>query len=937
MLRQLICLTFIVASMFTAAVAWAGTPIDVKNDEVYFRAQNLPNPTDMTAASIARRSVVRNFLEDHPNYNIEAFAMPEVSGQAMDSGPLMAIAAGVPPHCIYVNFRQSSTYVGQGFLAPLEELLARIQSDNPRVREVDEDDNWVEDPTDEEIESALADIMERVPGPAQQVVYRSDESSPDAPKHAWAIPIQNLVMGLLYRKDLFAAAGIPTDQPPETWADLFEYAQKMTVPEKRQYGMMVYAGGRDISWGTYAFLVSTDARAVEPDDQGNWRAAYDTRGAAEAIYFVWRMANETFERDGKEITGSLKLAKGTDWGELWTLGRIGMRFDYLNDEVLSNINPQLVGIAPVPRSDPGGMSEQYMLDSGLGGSGSEVNCAMLGVFSGSTPLQQLAVMEFIWYFTGDEALRERTRVYVESGMGKFVSPELLEKFGYDRLLRQVPKGWQEAYNQAMENGVPEPYGRNTQHIYRYMSDPIEEALNHEAMAGMSPEQAVDWIHARLTESAAKVNRELLGEIAPEQMRLQRIVGGVVLALVLIGFAWMMIAVWRYFSAVSAPFTGTRQKKQFIWGYLLLAPALILVIWWQYVPLVAGLSISFMDFQLVRESTWEGLDNFALVLFDKEFWASFGRTIYFVALAIGLGFWPPILLAILLQEVPTNTLKYFYRTVFYLPQVIAGVIVIFLWRQLYDSSESGVLNQLLLSLNDLGPILATFVKLIVFAVWASLIWLLIRLPIKVDEMARPLKLALWGVAGVFLWLTIWPVISAMTGQTGGISEAGAVVGNLVGRFELKPFKWIESPQMAMLCVVIPTVWAGAGPGCILYLAALKTVPDELYEAADIDGASNWHKVFYIVLPRLKFLIMIQFIAAVIGAFKGGTEYVLVLTGGGPQNATQLLSLEIFIRTFMDLKYGIGTAMAWLLGGVLIVFTVYQLRMLSRAEFRAAGSD
>ncbi|MAE60312.1 MAG: hypothetical protein CMJ49_03035 [Planctomycetaceae bacterium] len=577
--------------------------------------------------------------------------------------------------------------------------------------------------------------------------------------------------------------------------------------------------------------------------------------------------------------------------------------------------------------------------------------------------------------------------------------------------------------------------------------------------------AVDWIMAKVEISAAKVNRELLGEISPAQMRLQRIVGGVVLAAVMIGFVWMMIAVWRYFSAVAAPFTGTRQKRHFFWGYMLLAPALILVIWWQYFPLAAGLSISFMDFQLVRDSSWEGLDNFALVLFDKDFWASFGRTIYFVALAIGLGFWPPILLAILLQEVPTNTLKYFYRTVFYLPQVIAGVIVIFLWLQLYDSSPNGVLNQLLLSLNDLGPLAASLVKIVSLVCWTSLIALLIYLPIKIDEMGIGLKLALWAAAAVFLAVTVWQfVIVAMpegvvesdkrwTMTILGLKGAGiaiciaagivmtmlarqfwkqsprarnffaaaAVIAFAVGLmimhlthrplagavyvgiaaalwgggivyllwatvrasswpmyaralsfllsvalivlaagaltadhastsgsagwlallgivpFELKALKWIDSPGMAMLCVVIPTIWAGAGPGCILYLAALKTVPDELYEAADIDGASNWHKVFYIVLPRLKYLIMIQFIAAVIGAFKGGTEYVLVLTGGGPQNATQLLSLEIFIRTFMDLKYGIGTAMAWLLGGVLIVFTVYQLRMLSRAEFRAAGSD
>lgn len=193
--------------------------------------------------------------------------------------------------------------------------------------------------------------------------------------------------------------------------------------------------------------------------------------------------------------------------------------------------------------------------------------------------------------------------------------------------------------------------------------------------------------------------------------------------------------------------------------------------------------------------------------------------------------------------------------------------------------------------------------------------------------------MWAVAAALVGVTAWPLVEAW--QAAGPAGVGTALGSLVGRFDLEPLRWIQSPELAMLCVVIPAVWAGSGPGCILYLAALKTVPDELYEAADIDGASNWHKVFYIVLPRLKYLIVIQFVAAVIGAFKGGTDYILALTGGGPNNATTILALEIFYRTFMDLKFGIGTAMAWILGAMLIGFTAMQLKMLSRAEFRAAG--
>lgn len=914
----------IVSILLTLCMPLPARPLDVMHDPVFIRADSMPGATDMRPTAIARRAVIKAFLDQHPNYTIEPFAMPKVRGGGGDSGPLMAIAAGLPPHCIYVNFRQSSTYIAQGFLEPMEVLLARLQSNDPRVRELDNTGHWLRPPSAAEIEDAFRKIRARVRDPVWPVVFREDESTPQSDKHVWALPISNVVMGLLYRKDLFYEAGLDPDRPPRDWDELLEFARRLTDPDKRQYGMVVYAAGTELSWGCYAFLVSTDARAIKRDSEGRWRAGFGTRGCAEGIYQLWRMAHEPFQRDGKTIRGCAKLGSESEWALMFSRGSAAMKFDYLRDEVLEEINPQLVGIAPVPASFQGTR-------------GSEVNCGMVGVFAGSSPLQQLAVMELIWFLTSEKAQRIRTQVYVKSGLGKFVSPDLLRRFGYDRLLRQVPKGWQDAFNAAMQHGVPEPYGKNTQHIYRYMSEPISAALEL-PLGKMGREEAIDRIHQMCVAAAEKVDRELLGDLPESQHRKQRIIAALVLIPVTAAFVWMMVNVWRYFSQVAAPFNRRRQWRKYIWGYLLLAPALLLVFWWQYLPLGAGLSISLMDFRLVRDSSWVGLDNFAAVLFDRAFWGGLFRTLYFVALMIGLGFWPPILLAILLQEVPTRPLKYFYRTVYYLPQVIAGVIVIFLWRQLYDSSESGVLNQLLLQLNELGPISATMVKLAALSLWGSLIAMLIYLPIKVDEMTVPLKTTLWGVAVIFIALTLWPILRPVVSPAdaeSGLGATFAVMGRLFGAFDLKPLRWIESPHLAMLCVVIPTVWATAGPGCILYLAALKTVPEELYEAADIDGASNWHKVFYVVLPRLKYLIVIQFIAAVIGAFKGGTEYVLVLTGGGPNNATQLLSVEIFVRAFLDLSYGVGTAMAWLLGALLIGFTAFQLKMLSRAEFKAAG--
>jgi ABC-type sugar transport system permease subunit len=348
-------------------------------------------------------------------------------------------------------------------------------------------------------------------------------------------------------------------------------------------------------------------------------------------------------------------------------------------------------------------------------------------------------------------------------------------------------------------------------------------------------------------------------------------------------------------------------------YLFLFPALTLILLWQYLPLAGGAAISVTDYQLVRASTFAGVDNFADVLFDEKFWAALAHTIYYVALIIGLGFWPPILLAILLQEVPTQSAKYFFRVVYYLPALVSGVIVMFLWHEFYDASEHGILNQLIMSVNYLGPVSATALKLLAFIVSLSLILLLLQSPSRLFRVA----------AVAFIGVTTWMLVTRLRPI------------DLVGRFQVEPLQWINSPGLAMLCVVIPIVWAASGHASILYLAALKNIPEELYEAAELDGASWSDKIFFIVLPRLKYLLVIQFIAAVIGAFKGGADYILALTGGGPNNATDVLALEIFQRTFLDLKFGLGAAMAWLLGAILVGFTAYQLKMLSRVEFRAGG--
>jgi multiple sugar transport system permease protein len=151
-------------------------------------------------------------------------------------------------------------------------------------------------------------------------------------------------------------------------------------------------------------------------------------------------------------------------------------------------------------------------------------------------------------------------------------------------------------------------------------------------------------------------------------------------------------------------------------------------------------------------------------------------------------------------------------------------------------------------------------------------------------------------------------------------------------------WLQDPQLALICILLPAIWASMGPGCLIYLAALKTVPEEIYEAADIDGAGILHKVFYVAIPNIKALIMINFIGVMVAVMKGSGNMALAMTGGGPYTPygqTEFAGLKIFFQAFGYLKLGVATAMAWILGSMLVGFTVIQLQKLSKMEFKTVA--
>jgi len=273
----------------------------------------------------------------------------------------------------------------------------------------------------------------------------------------------------------------------------------------------------------------------------------------------------------------------------------------------------------------------------------------------------------------------------------------------------------------------------------------------------------------------------------------------------------------------------------------------------------------------------------------------------------------------------------YRTIYYLPAVTTGVVTLFLWKNLlYDPSQMGAINQFILWFNSWPLWLAVAAK---GAILSAVLLLIGGLSVQATRHYIPTKgRCLYGAFATLIAVLFVVFVEGLY-REGGISKFGSA---LISRFDFTLQSFLRDPKLAMLWIVIPTIWAGAGPGCLIYLAALKGIPDEQYEAADLDGAGLWQKLWNVSYPNLKALIIINFVGAVIAGFKASMN-IFVMTGGGPEDATMTVGLYIWYNAFMFLNFGLSAAMAWVMGALLIGFTLTQLRILNKLQFRSTAVE
>jgi multiple sugar transport system permease protein len=154
----------------------------------------------------------------------------------------------------------------------------------------------------------------------------------------------------------------------------------------------------------------------------------------------------------------------------------------------------------------------------------------------------------------------------------------------------------------------------------------------------------------------------------------------------------------------------------------------------------------------------------------------------------------------------------------------------------------------------------------------------------------------------------------------------LVNGLLGMVGIVGPPWLASKRTALFSLVLLSVW-GTGRSILIYLAGLKEIPTQLYEAAEIDGASAWRRMWHVTIPLLTPQILFNMITMLIGSLQSFVG-PFIMTGGGPANSTLLYGLYLYRRAFLNMRMGLASAMAWILFVVILVLTLLMLRVSQR---------
>ncbi len=222
-----------------------------------------------------------------------------------------------------------------------------------------------------------------------------------------------------------------------------------------------------------------------------------------------------------------------------------------------------------------------------------------------------------------------------------------------------------------------------------------------------------------------------------------------------------------------------------------------------------------------------------------------------------------------------------------------------------------------------------------SVWNTAYYAIFAVPLGIFAgliLALLLNLKIKGMAffrTMFFLPTVVPLVAScvlwnqiLNPQQGLINEFLRFIGLPEGFIP----GWLTSEVWSKPALILMSVW-GCGGGMVLYLAALQDVPMELYEAASLDGARAWRRLWHITLPMISPVLLFTGIMGMIGAVQVFTQ-AFIMTSGGPNQSTLFYSLELFNTAFTQYRLGYTSAMAWIMFVIILTATVGVMKLSNR---------
>jgi putative chitobiose transport system permease protein len=241
-----------------------------------------------------------------------------------------------------------------------------------------------------------------------------------------------------------------------------------------------------------------------------------------------------------------------------------------------------------------------------------------------------------------------------------------------------------------------------------------------------------------------------------------------------------------------------------------------------------------------------------------------------------------------------------------------------------------------SFTGLGNYIAALHNPIFYKVlWNTLVYLIVAVPILA---IIPLFLAILinqKIRGITLYkiLIYLPVIVSIVVAAIAFkwlyAEQG-ILNYILGLFHINSIGWLSDPKYAIYSVIIVTIWKGLGYYMMIYLAALMSVPQELYEACDIDGAGFLTKHLTVTVPHIMPTIALVTTISSISAMKIFAE-IYVMTKGGPLNSTKTIVYYIYEKAFENLDLGYASAMAVILLVIVMIFSLINIFCFERGKY------